>query len=96
MSYSYMKKQASNKWFEEAINQKPPYHLGGWEKTQSSSVRRRNAYNSRPADWSKKKRYLSSARALQALSNVTTDKKTKLKAAADAKYFFKLAKKQND
>ena len=36
------------KWFEKAVAEKPPYTLGGWKKTQSNEVRRRNALSSRP------------------------------------------------
>lgn len=77
------------KWFKEAVEEKKPYSLGGWSKGQSASVRRRRALDSRPRNWSLKRRYLSSSRALQSLANVTRDKQTKLKAGADANYFLK-------
>ena len=82
----------SKKWFKKAIRKKPPYNLGGWKKTQSARTRRRLAMSSRPKRWSKKRRILSSGRALIALSNVSKDKPTKIKARADAKYFFKRLK----
>lgn len=72
---------------------KAPYTLGGWSKTQSQSVRVRRAMSSRPKTWTYKRRALSAARALQALSNVTRDKQTKVIAAKDAGYFFKKVKK---
>lgn len=53
-----------------------------WRKTQSAITRRRLALKAHGGD------YLATARALQALSNVTTDRETKQKAYADARYFF--------
>ena len=79
-------------WYKKAVNEKPPYTLGGWSKNQSSITRRRNALNSRPKNWSLNKRRLSAGRALQALSNVTKDKRTKELAKRDANYFFRLLK----
>jgi hypothetical protein len=66
---------ATSKWFEagKKLN---------WSKDLSQTVRRRNALNSRKGN------YLATARALQALANVTQDAETKRKAAGDAKYFF--------
>ena len=77
----------TTKWFKKAVDDKPPYTLGGWKTTQTATTRRRLALSSRPRNWTKKHRYRSAAQALQALANVTRDKKTKLKATADAKYF---------
>lgn len=54
--------------------------LSGWEKTQSVSERRRRAARGRSD--------LSSARALQQLANITTDRETRRAARADAKYFY--------
>jgi len=54
-----------------------------WHKDQSAGVRRANALKAH------KRNKLSTARALQALANVTTDAKTAKLAKADADYFFK-------
>ena len=80
-------------WFMNAVNDKPPYNLGGWKKSLSEVTRRRKALGSRPKSWSLYRRYLSAARALQALANVTRDNATKMKAKADARYFYDKAKK---
>ena len=63
----------------------PKVH-SGWSKDMPMAERRRLALRAHKGN------YLSAARSLQALSNVTTDKTTKQKAAADAKYFFNLNK----
>jgi len=68
---------------------KSPYNLG-WRKTQSTGVRRRNAIASRPKNWTLHKRRLSTARALTALANVTTDRKTEVLVRKDAEYFFNI------
>lgn len=81
------------KWFNKAVNVKPPYSLGGWQKNQSADTRRRHALGSRPKNWQLDHKRLSAARALQALANVTKDYQTKLKARQDARYFFALGKK---
>lgn len=73
-----MKKKA--KWFE------PGKELN-WRKELVPASRRRLALESRGGD------PLKTGRALQALSNVTKDKETKMKAGADARYFYSLAKK---
>jgi hypothetical protein len=65
------------KWFE-------PGKRLNWSKTDTQAVRRRNALNSRHGS------YLRTARALQALANITQDKDTKRKADADAAYFFSM------
>jgi len=80
------------KWFQVAVMKRPPYTLGGWSKSKPPSVRRRLAVASRPKNWTLKKRYLSAARALQALANVTKDRSTKKAALVDARYFYKKAK----
>ncbi len=80
---------AKKKWFQEAVKDKPPYKLG-WKKTQSERVRRQVALASRPKNWILDNRRLSASRALQALANVTKDKKTKRLARLDAEYFRKL------
>jgi hypothetical protein len=66
----------AEKWFEargKSLN---------WHKEDSQTARRRNALSSR------KGHYLNTARALQALANITKDAETKRKAQGDAKYFF--------
>lgn len=76
------------KWFQKAVARRPPNSLGGWSKSLSAEARRRKALASRPRTWKLSTRYLSAARALQALANVTRDAETKRKALADAKYFY--------
>ena len=78
----------AKKWFQEAVAKKPPYTLGGWSKDLAPVTRRRYALESRPKNWTLKHRYISCARALQALSNVTRDATTKRIAALDARYFY--------
>lgn len=56
----------------------------GWHKSDSQTKRRRAALASRKGD------ALATARALQSLSNVSTDSQTAKKAASDAKHFYKL------
>lgn len=66
---------------------RPGKHLG-WKKSDSASVRRATALRSRRGN------LLKTGRALQQLANVTTDSATKSKAALDARYFFRLNRKQ--
>jgi len=54
----------------------------GWRKDLSQSYRRSNALRAHNGD------LLATARALQALANVTTDGGTRRAAKADAKHFF--------
>lgn len=56
----------------------------GWSKSLPVKERRELMLEAHGGD------YLSAARALLALHNVTKDKTTKIAAFADAKYFFKL------
>ncbi|RLG19372.1 hypothetical protein DRN67_02895 [Candidatus Micrarchaeota archaeon] len=77
------------KWFRKAVTARPPNTLGGWSKSKSADARRRAALSSRPKSWSLQRRRRSAGRALQALANVTKDKPTRLKAKADARYFFR-------
>ncbi len=63
------------KWY------KPKVH-SGWSKDLTPRGRRRKSIIAH-------KNYLSAARSLQALSSVTTDKKTKRLAKQDANYFFR-------
>lgn len=76
---------------------KKKYYTLGWRKTQSTGVRRRAALASRPKNWTLHKRRLSTARALTALANVTTDRRTKELARKDAEYFYRIirVKKKN-
>ncbi len=60
----------------------------GWEKTLPADIRRGRVLRAHKGD------LLASARSLQALSNVTTDKVTKQLAALDARFFFRKHKKQ--
>lgn len=55
----------------------------GWRKTDSMAKRRRIALRNRGGD------KLATARALQALANVTEDSETRRKAEADAQYFYR-------
>ena len=59
----------------------------GWRKTQSTGVRRRTALASRTKNWGIHKRRLSTAGALTALANVTTDRRTRELARKDAEHF---------
>ena len=54
----------------------------GWRKTDNAEKRRRTALRNRGGD------LLATARALQALSNVTKDSATKKAARSDALYFY--------
>jgi len=66
----------SKRWY------KPTTEMG-WEKDMPMAKRRRLALRAHGGD------ALATGRALQALSNVTTDRETKTKSRADALYFFK-------
>jgi len=88
-------KKSSKKWFKKAVEEKAPNTLGEWSKKSPAATRQKQAMDSRPSNWSDHKKYLSVARALQALSNVTTDAATKSVAKDDADYFFEKAKKSN-
>ena len=65
----------SQQWYEHDVKM-------NWHKDMPESTRRSNALSAHGGD------KLATARALQALSNVTTDAKTKQLANADADYFF--------
>ncbi|MGZ4886340.1 MAG: hypothetical protein ACXV5O_01400 [Candidatus Aminicenantales bacterium] len=65
----------SEKWY------KPDVEMN-WNKDMSTGTRRANALKAHKGD------ELATARALQALANVTTDPQTKKLAKADADYFF--------
>jgi len=64
-------------WFEPGVET-------GWEKDQPESERRAKVLSAHKGD------ELASARAMQALSNVTTDRETKRLARADALHFYQL------
>ena len=75
---SYKKTKSSKskkKWFK-------PTTTMNWRKTDSQSTRRKNALKAH------KNNALSTARALQALANVTQDNQTARLARSDAKHFF--------
>ncbi len=65
----------SKKWYEHNVEM-------NWSKDQSAEVRRANALKAHKGD------ALATARALQALANVTTDVETAELAKIDADYFF--------
>lgn len=74
-----MKKK--EKWFSPSV-------ISGWSKRDPAHLRRYRAKRAHKGD------VLATARALQALANVTTDKTTKKLARTDAQYFFDLYKKE--
>lgn len=69
------------KWFRPTTNT-------GWNKHDPAHLRRYRVLHAHKGD------KLASARAMQALSNVTIDKTTKKLARTDAQYFFDLHKKE--
>lgn len=79
-------------WFRRRMAWFKPKKVTGWKKEQPASVRRMKLLKA-SKDVSKRKRLVSAGRRALALSNVTTDKETKVKARGDADYFFNLAKK---
>ena len=70
------KTRNKEKWFEPEVKDT------GWDKDDDPGRRRYLMLKAHGGD------NLSSARAMQALSNVTNDKKTRIEAARDARYFF--------
>ncbi len=60
----------------------------GWEKTLPADIRRGRVLRAHKGD------LLASGRSLQALSNVSTDKRTKMLAGLDARFFFRKHKNQ--
>jgi len=76
-----MAKKKVIKWFK-------PGKPTGWRKEDTQTQRRRVALASHKGN------LLSTARSLQALSNVTTDGETRRKSHADAQYFYALYKKK--
>ena len=65
----------SEKWYRHNVEMK-------WHKDELAEVRRGNALRAHKGD------ELATARALQALANVTTDSETSNLAKTDADYFF--------
>ncbi len=65
----------SEKWYRHDIEM-------NWHKNEPAEVRQANALKAHGGD------KLATARALQALANVTTDAETAALAKADAEYFF--------
>lgn len=63
-----------------------------WKKSQTATTRRRKLLASTDKRKSIHDRYVSAARKIQALANVTKDLSTKRKAKSDAMYFFRKAK----
>lgn len=88
--------KTKEEWFQEAINAKAPFNLGGWHKNQSAEKRRELSLESRDQRTSLHDQYLSASRALQALANVTQDANTKILANQDAEYFRNKALKEKD
>ncbi|MDD5387648.1 MAG: hypothetical protein PHQ22_10685 [Sulfuricurvum sp.] len=76
---------ARKKW---QLSDELPGKSLGWHKTDSQTRRRKAALSSRKGN------ALSTARALQALANVTQDRETIRKAHADAQYFYRLHNKK--
>lgn len=72
----------SEQWFE-------PSKETGWKKDMAANKRRRLVLKSHKGD------LLASARAMQALANVTTDRETEDKAKTDANYFYAKYRKQS-
>ena len=70
------------RWIEPGIKM-------GWRKDDPMAKRRNKSLRAHGGD------ALATGRALQALANVTTDKRTAQLAKADADYFFKLHKKRS-
>jgi len=65
-----------------------------WRKTQSATTRRRKLLASTDKRRSLYDRFISSARKIQALANVTKDMATKKLAKQDAIYFFRKAREK--
>jgi len=73
-------KKTTEKWFT-------PGKPMGWKKSDPQITRRKNALKAHKGN------YLSTARALLQLSNVTQDSQTRIKSLQDSKHFFALHKK---
>jgi hypothetical protein len=77
MSKSKRGKASTVKWYN------PEMENTGWYKDKPEKERRAMMLRAHGGD------VLSSAQALQALANVSTDQKTRRRAAGDAAYFYK-------
>lgn len=75
-----------DKWFE-------PETQTGWKKTQSTTTRRRMLLDATDKRKTMDARYLDAGRKVQALANVSKDKRTEELAGRDARYFFAKARK---
>ena len=73
--------ESGEKWYHRKTTET------GWEKDMPTEERRNLMLDAHGGD------YLSAARALQALANVTRDRETKAKAASDAVFFYTEYKK---
>lgn len=76
---------ATKRWYQEATEGSRPL---GWRKDMSREKRLRVALRNRRGD------VLATARALNALANVTTDTETRLRARADAAYLYGVYRRQ--
>ena len=76
---------STREWYQEATEGSRPL---GWRKDMGREKRLRTALRSRRGN------VLATARALNALANVTTDVETKRKARADASYLYKVHRQQ--
>ena len=65
------------RWFESQVET-------GWRKDDTEAIRRVKVLDAHKGD------ELASARAMQALANVSTDRETSKKARSDAKYFYRI------
>jgi hypothetical protein len=74
------KRKPQHNWFKVKVH-------SGWSKTMPASKRRELVLKSH------KRNPLSSARAMQALANISSDHETKKLAHADAVYFYNLHQK---
>jgi hypothetical protein len=77
-------KKNGSKWFS------PSSKPLNWCKKDSQSKRRRYALAARKGD------FLATARALQALANITEDNQTRRLSQGDSKYFLKMYHVKND
>lgn len=75
------KRKRTRKWYQEAKTR----HYG-WRKEHKQETRIRKLLEAHPGP--KCKKILASARAINALANVTRDPETRRKARADAKLLF--------
>jgi len=71
----------AKRWFKPRVRT-------GWEKDMAQDTRLRRTLAAHDGD------KLAAGQAMQALANVTTDRETRQKAQADARYFFRDHKRQ--